>query len=627
MSTINDQDILNHAKGAHAASLIAALCFAKGDLTAMSVLEANGTEWISESDKASKDEILTAVSVLVSKPNRPREWPIADITAFLKPVAGPRYDPDQIDLYIQEVGLFGLSETAQPPSTIKAKSVAIVGAGMSGLLAAIKLIEQGHDVSIFEKNGDVGGTWLNNVYPGCRVDVHNLSYSYSFQQKTDWSENFSQQAEILEYFQKIASKGILRERVSFKSDVAAAEWNDESNSWTLDIRIEDQIHRKTFDIVVFAVGQLNRPNIPEIKGQSSFLGDQFHSAEWDAEAELSGARIGVIGTGASAIQFVPEIARSAKSLTVFQRSAPWLIDTPDYHEAVPQDHQWLMANLPHYASLYRFAIFVQYADSLYDLATCDPNWNESGSVSALNAEVRAALKQHLAKQCGCDADLLKDVTPTYAPGAKRFLRDNGNWIGTLKQSHVALETGTIDRIEPDGVRLSDGQFHELDVIVYGTGFRAADFLDTISVTGHNGNKLHEDWHGDASAYLGLCVPDYPNMFILYGPNTNIVANGSIIFFSECGVNFILESLAEMDARGAKNMSVRRDVFEAFNDEVDEANSRMAWGADGVDNWFKNRTGRVSQNWPFLLVDYWSATRDLDADLFEFDVVSPVEEMA
>jgi 4-hydroxyacetophenone monooxygenase len=272
-------------------------------------------------------------------------------------------------------------------------------------------------------------------------------------------------------------------------------------------------------------------------------------------------------------------------------------------------------NIPNYDKWYRFWLFWMLTDGVLPNVRSEDGWNgPDGTISAANAELRAALVEKIEAQLTARPELRDHVVPRYVLGGKRSLRDNGVWLRALQRENVDLVTTPIQRVEAGGVRLEDGTLREADVLIWGTGFHASQFLGTFKVTGRNGADLHARWGDDARAYLGLMVPDFPNFFMIYGPNTNIVVNGSIIFLSECGVRFICEMARRIASEGP--VTVKADVHDAFNERVDAENARMAWGQPGVDSWYKSKSGRVSQNWPFALVDYWSATRAPDPEAFE-----------
>jgi 4-hydroxyacetophenone monooxygenase len=530
-------------------------------------------------------------------------------------IAGADIPPSYGPFLMDELGL-GEIDTKTPDwsaprleEAAKRLTVVVVGAGMSGLLAGIRLKQAGVDFTIIEKNDDVGGTWLENVYPGCRVDNPNHMYSYSFEPNHDFPQFYSTQQVLLSYFRKVADKHDLRDRIRFGVSVEEAVFDEASASWRVEIKTkEGEREFLTADVLVSAVGQLNRPKFPDIDGMETFEGPSFHSARWRHDVDLAGKRVAVIGTGASAYQFVPRIAADVGRLEVFQRSPPWTFPAPTYHHDVPEGKKWLLEHVSFYGKWYRFWLFWMLTDGFYAGVKADPTWNgPPHAVSAANDAMRELVTQAIRAQAPEAGELLAKVIPTYPVGGKRALLDNGVWLQALRRDNVDLVTEPISKIVPEGVVTADGQTHVADVIIYGTGFHASRFLWPMRIVGRNGKELHEVWDGDARAYLGMTAPGFPNLFMLYGPNTNIVVNGSIIFFSECSVRYVVGCLKLMAESGAATMEVKTDVHDAFNARVDAANAQMAWGSPHVTSWYKNAKGRVSQNWPFPLVDYWNAT--------------------
>ena len=493
--------------------------------------------------------------------------------------------------------------------------VVIIGAGMSGILAGHRLRQAGVPYTILEKNLDVAGTWYEAQYPGCRVDNPNHNYSYSFAQRHDWPFHYSPQPVLHQYLRDCADTFGVLPNVRLGCTVESAEWHDTDHRWTVSYRdTAGALHSITAAVVISAVGQLNRPRFPtEIDGFGSFQGTTFHSMQWPSGVDLAGQRVVCIGTGASALQFLPFVAEEAAQLVVTQRTAPWLAPTADYHEPVGEGLQWLYGHVPGYSEFNRFAIFWRMGDGAIAGVRVDPDWpGGESSVNEISEFMRQLLVEYLRAEFGDRPDLFAKVVPDYPPGAKRMVRDNGIWARTLKRPNVELAAGAVARITPTGIVMADGSVHDCDVLVYGTGYEASKFLTPIRVTGRHGVDLHEQWAGDARAYLGVVVPGFPNFFCLYGPNTNIVVNGSIIYFSECGVRYILNVLELMLAHRVDSVEVRQDVHDRFNEQCDAENAAMAWGHSGVNSWYKNEFGRVAQNWPFTLLEYWQRTRTADA---------------
>lgn len=549
--------------------------------------------------------------------------PLDRLRPLLRYVSGGADVDDYLELLREELNL---GEDLRTPTWTREEiapdrpfRVAVIGAGMSGLVAAYRLHQAGIDVVVVEKNADLGGTWWENSYPGCRVDVSNHFYSYSFAQRVDWPDNFSPQGVLLDYFRKVADDNGLRDLIQFDTEVTAVELDEATMTWRLELLGADGTERTLeADAVVSAVGQLNRPNMPDISGVEQFAGPSFHSARWDHSVDLAGKRVAIIGTGASAAQFIPIVAEQAAELTIFQRTPAWFLPTPDYHDPVSPAAQWLFRNVPGYANWYRFFIFWQNVEGVGAAAIVDPEWDGGEtSVSEVNDGARQLLTLYIQAMFMDRPDLLDKVIPSYPPFAKRFIRDNGIWATTLKRDNVDLVTEGIAEVTADGVETTDGTLHQADVIIYGTGFTASDFLMPMKVVGRGGVELHEKWKGDARAMLGITLPQFPSLFLLYGPNTNIVVNGSITYFSECEVHYIVGCLREVLARGARALEPTQAAHDAFNARVDAQNLQMAWGVSKVNSWYKNATGRSAQNWPFSLLEYWQLTREPDPGDYDF----------
>lgn len=496
--------------------------------------------------------------------------------------------------------------------------VLVIGAGMSGLLAAIRLQEHGVPYEVVEKNDAVGGTWLENSYPGCRVDVGNHFYCYSFEPNPDWSEYYSQRPELRAYFERCATRYGVRPHIRFRTEVVAAQWSEVSRSWEVRLRGPDgtgSVHR--YDAVVSGVGQLNRPKIPEFDGLASFRGPAFHSARWNHEVDLRGKRIAVVGTGASALQLVPEIAKVAERLYVLQRSPAWMSPNPMYHRRVSAGKKWCLRHVPYYGRWYRFILFWPASDGLMPSLIVDPEWpHPERSVNERNELTRVAFIEYMKQQVGDDVGLLEKVVPTYPPFVKRMLQDDGRWLGTLTQDHVELVTDPIDRIRPEGIRLEGGRELDVDAIVYATGFHANKFLWPMEIRGRDGSTLRETWGEEPTAHLGITVPNFPNFFCLYGPGTNLAHAGSIIFHSECQVRYVMGCLRAMLSGGHSVMECREAAAADYERRHQEATRRTVWAHSGTRSWYKNEAGRVTTVSPWLLVDYWRWTQRPELDDFE-----------
>ncbi len=491
--------------------------------------------------------------------------------------------------------------------------VVIIGAGMSGICAAIKLKEAGIPFVIFEKNDAVGGTWYENTYPGAGVDTPNHIYSFSFEPNHDWSEYFAKRDEIFKYFASLSDKYRLGESIRFGANVTDAVYDDDRASWKVTAEFDDGSHEVVeANAVLFGVGLLNRPSVPNLRGLENFLGPVLHTAQWDNTVALTGKRVGMIGTGASGMQVGPTIAPEVEHLTIFQRSPHWVTHNPNYHRHVTAGKKWALKNIPYYADWYRFQLFWATADSLHASLHVDPTWPHlDRSLNEANEKMRQALIASVESQIGDDPELLEKVIPTYPPYGKRMLRDN-NWYRTLKRENVALVTEKIDEIQADAVVTSDGKKHQIDVLVLATGFSVGQVLGPINVHGTQGVDLRSIWgEDDPRAYLGITVPNFPNLFIMAGPNTSPAHGGSAIFNAECQVNYIIQALQILAEGEYDAVDVRKDVHDAYNDRVDAQNAKMVWAHQGVNSWYKNKHGRVFASIPWRMVDYWNWTRKFE----------------
>jgi 4-hydroxyacetophenone monooxygenase len=619
-----DSEIIAALAESHLPSLMAALVHLTGDRSHLR------PEWKPTYDffgdgqgglpQAARDEVFAKALPAIrahlagaALPDQPNETDLRPIMDF---VAGAEIPEHYVPFLLEELALAEGHERGAPaplnvPEARKAEfQTVIIGAGMSGLLTAIHLQRAGLPFVIIDKNDDVGGTWFENTYPGCRVDNPNHLYSYSFEPNHDWPMHYSTQDVLYQYFRRIADKYDLRKHVRFATEVISATFDEGTSRWSIQVKSKDgKSDTLIADALISAVGQLNRPRLPDIPGRDDFAGVSFHSARWRHDVDLTGKRVAVIGTGASAFQFVPEIADRVGHLSVFQRTPPWLGPTPNYHDKVTEGKKWLLRNVPFYEKWYRFWLFWQLTDGIYDFVKVDPTWNgPSTAVSPANQMLRDGLAALIAAQAQAKPDLIPKLIPDYPIGGKRSVRDNGVWIKALCRDNVDLIDTPITKINASGIETKDGTNRQFDVIIYGTGFTASDFLSPMKITGRGGVDLHDQWNGDARAYLGMTVPNFPNLFLLYGPNTNIVVNGSIIFFSECSVRYVMGCLELLMQSKTRSIECRQDVHDAFNAEIDAGNKLMAWGVDQVTSWYKNAKGRVSQNWPFPLVDYWNRTR-------------------
>jgi len=622
--TFHDDDahIARALEDAHIPSLMLALVHLTGNVDLLRgdihpIMEfLNPDDGLTDEQRARVRQ--TALQALVQLRDDPQPFhtpDAADIREMMTFLIGHEISDDYIEFLTAELSMHGEDPYAAPEvhavpqATRDDFKVLVIGAGMSGLLSAVRLKESGIPFEVVEKNSDVGGTWYENTYPGCRVDSANHTYSYSFRPQ-DWPQHFSNQEVLRQYFSDTADEFGLREHVRFNTEVCSARFDEGRGVWQVELSAPDGASETIeANAIISAVGQLNRPQRPEFEGAERFTGVTFHSAEWQHEHDLSGKRVGVIGTGGSAFQFVPILAELAESVTIFQRTAPWIVPNQDYFQEVPSGKHWLLRHVPFYAKWFRFSMFWRSAEGLLQAVTATEGWNRpEESVSEPNQAFRDALIGNLHEVLDGRPDLIEKCTPDYPPGAKRALIDDGKYLKTLTRDNVHLLTDPIAEILPTGLRTKDGVEHEFDVLIYATGFKASSFLHPMKIYGVGGKELHASWDGEPRAFKGINMPGFPNLFCCYGPNTNIVVNGSIIFFSECEVRYILGCLALLMKQNAKALDVKEAVHDQYNQWIDAGNEGMAWGQSGVNTWYKNANGRITQNWPFTLLEFWQQTR-------------------
>jgi cation diffusion facilitator CzcD-associated flavoprotein CzcO len=470
-------------------------------------------------------------------------------------------------------------------------SVVIVGAGFSGIGMAIKLKQAGvDDFLILEKADRAGGTWRDNQYPGCACDVPSFMYSFSYELNPDWSRMFATQPEIWAYLEKVVAKYDLERHIRYGTEMAGAEFDDATATW----RVLTSAGQVSARAVVFATGPLHVPAFPDIPGAETFRGTMFHSASWNHDYDLSGKRVAVIGTGASAIQFVPAIAARVRRLEVFQRTAPWVLPKPDKELTARQQ-----ARYRRFPALQRARRWLIY-------------WLLEGRLLGFSAKrgglAEKMARRHIAKGIS-DPDLRRKVTPDYALGCKRVLISN-DYYPALTRVNVELSTTPIERIVPAGVKTADGRVHEVDAVIYGTGFQVTDALESMHVIGRNGLKLQDAWVDGIEAYLGTTISGFPNAFMLLGPNSGLGHN-SVVFMAEAQINYVVQALRLLARRQAGTIEVLPGVQRRYNQRIQDELTGSVWDAGGCKSWYQDRNGVNRTLWPTFTWRYWLRMRTLD----------------
>ncbi|AXQ31311.1 NAD(P)/FAD-dependent oxidoreductase [Solimonas sp. K1W22B-7] len=471
--------------------------------------------------------------------------------------------------------------------------VAIIGAGFGGLGMGYYLKQAGiENFTIFEKADEVGGTWRENTYPGSGCDIPSHLYSYSFEPHYPWAYRYGKQAEILEYQRHVARKYGLGRHIRFNAEISATEFDEASGLWTLQLPGGERIQARQ---VVSAVGQLHRPAYPKLPGLERFKGKAFHSARWDHGFDLKGKSVAVIGTGASAVQFVPEIAKQVQKLHVFQRTPGWFV--PKFEKAFGPFTQWLLKTFPILHDIDRWRIF-------FVAETLAYAYNGNKWVEKL---VTLLARTHLRIQVR-DPQLRARLTPDFPVGCKRILLSN-DWLPTMVRPNVEVVADAIREVTEDGVITADGKLRKVDALIYGTGFTATDFLAPMQVRGLGGQDLRQTWRDGAEAYLGMSVAGFPNFFMLYGPNTN-VGSGSIIHMLECQQRYIAQMAQAQLRQGWRYADLRTEAQVAYREEIQLRSSQTTY-AGNCQSWYKTAEGRNTNNWVGSMLEFRRRTAQPD----------------
>jgi cation diffusion facilitator CzcD-associated flavoprotein CzcO len=477
--------------------------------------------------------------------------------------------------------------------------VVIIGAGFGGVGAAIELREHGFDdITILEAGPAVGGTWLHNTYPGAACDVPSPFYSYSYAKRDDWKHLCAHGPDILEYLQDVARTRGIDRLVVPNTRVESADWDTGAACWKL---VAEDGRRWEAEALIVATGQLNQPKTVNIPEMDSFAGHVFHCARWEHDHDLTGKRVGVIGNGPSAVQFVPPIAPRTAHLTVFQRSANWFL--PRRNIPYPGFVRDGIQKIPGLQD-FRRGFWFEYCEAL-TVAIRHPETLGAAMAARSKAFMRWQLR-------GGSPELIAKATPDYPFGCKRVVFSS-HFLRTLTRPNVSLVTDRIVAAEPQGLRTADGRLHQMDTVIWATGFASNDFMFPLAITGRDGVTLHEAWKDGAHAHLGMTVPGFPSMFVLYGPNTN-TSGGSIIWYLEQQVRYVRQALELVRSRGAVALEVRPDVEAASDTALQARFANTAW-TGGCDSWYLDR-GRNVANWPGYMAQYRKAVRTVDPAQFQ-----------
>lgn len=538
------------------------------------------------------------------------------------PIASEAFDLMEFDLQLDGVDRGAVTWGKAIDDAVKADSpVVVIGAGMAGIQAGIRLSQAGLPFTIIEKNSGAGGTWWENRYPGARVDVASHQYCYSFEPADHWTEYFCQHAELRSYFTHVLEKYELSSHCRFDTEVTGAKWDEEDAHWKVSVKTrEGKTDAITARFVISAVGSLNIPHIPHIDGADEFAGPSFHSARWPEGFDYRGKSFALLGAGASGFQIAPTIAYDVKQLSIFQRTAQWVMPNPIYHKAVPDGESWAMRHLPFFGRWLRFIVTQAGVVAGTDSFRIDPKHNDPlhQSVNEINAMVRDYFLNFMQEQLEGRPDLIEKSMPNYPAMGKRILQDNGSWFQCLRKPNVDLIRAGIERIVPEGILTVDGKIHKVDVICYATGFRHNDFL-AFDVVGRKGASLRDQWADEPTAYLGISVPNFPNFFMCYGPGTNLAHSAGLFFHAEFQTMHAMDAIQKVLAAEASTIEVSQTAHDKYVDELTDEISSLVWSHSSIrHSHYKNAQGKVYTLSPWSIPAYWRKARNVYINDYRID---------
>lgn len=573
-------------------------------------------------DREHRDELIgKAVAYLLSgaqpKPEPTREQAIAMMPLF----TGHAPRPGDAEFGYEDMG-FGRYprnaawSSAPPSARLKDFSVTIVGAGFSGIAAAVQLDRLGIRYQVVERQADIGGTWQLNDYPDARVDISSFLYQFKFEKNYPWQSYFATRDELKQYFDHIVDKYEIRSRIRLGTSVTSAAWSDADKKWRLELLGPAGAETVRSNVVISCSGLFSTPNLPQIPGIEKFAGKMFHTTAWDREYDYAGKRIVLIGTGSTGCQLMPRLAQTAEKVTVIQRTANWIMPVHGYHERVCEDKRWLLDNFPGYCNWF---LYSHHVGSLQkqEMETLDPEWiAKGGRVNERNHRLATALTEFIRGKVGARDDLLRKLIPTHPPLARRLVIDNA-WYDALIRDNVELVAGGVQRITANSVIAEDGSEHPCDLIVLSAGFKVSRYLWPVNYQGRNGVGVQDAWNKDgARAYLTMTLPGFPNFFMLYGPNAG-VRGGSFHSWIEIFMRYIGELLVKMLEDGKSEIEVRREAFEDYNARMDAEMAAVLWHTEGQGGYFVNEHGRVGTQMPWKADRFYELVRKSDPQNFLF----------
>ena len=617
---VDRDELRSHLRQADPGVLVAVLAQMTGDT---SVIDRFGPE-VSHvpdpperagvTDPATMDALVAAVVEAVEAP-RPADAPAPDdrelFTRLLPVALGSEVDDEFVPLLLEQGG-FHLSQPILPrtvpiPGTT---NIAIIGVGLAGIVTALAAADAGVCFELFDRNDEVGGTWLTTKYPGIGVDTPSAYYSLSREVNPDWTNYYPQGAEYQRYLVSLADKYGLRAHTRFGTEVEALWWDDAAAHWEIHAVDRDGARSISYaTVVVTAAGYLNRPRFPDLPGRDTFGGISIHSALWDESLDLTGKRVAIIGAGCTAVQIVDACVDQVDHLTVFQRQPHWVAPRKRLSDDVPEHRRFLGRHLPYYANWHRLKSYWATADNNYAVVLQDPEWSKDHlSISPANDVLLQMCQNYITETFGADSDLARKVTPDFAPYGKRIIRDPGGYYAALTRSHVDVEASEPAKVNPAGIVTQDGRQIDLDVIIYATGYHL-DFLATLDIRGRDGRTLREEWGESPRAYRGGTVPGFPNLFINSAPNYSPAHGAGANFSMEVLAHYVIECLQLMALRGAATLEVTQEAYDEYVARIDDAMSRTVWcHTPNAHTYYRSGSGRVVVASPWRLVDVWQQHR-------------------
>ncbi len=495
--------------------------------------------------------------------------------------------------------------------------VTIIGTGFSGIAAAVQLDRLGIKSTMIDRYDGIGGTWLVNDYPEARVDVPTFLYQYKFDRDYQWKSFFATQPELLEYIDYIVDKYALRDRIELSTELKSATWDETTKKWTLELQKGNKVETRQTNVLISAAGLFTTPKLPDINGIENYTGEMFHTTDWNHDFDPAGKNIAVIGTGSTGTQLMPALAEEAEQLTVFQRTPNWITPVQGYHDKVTPEQQWLFNNMPGYRSWFIYQLHVGdiWVQNFHEI---DLEWIASGGrVNEKNQKLRENLIEYIRSKVGDREDLFEKLVPEYAPLARRLVIDNG-FYDALVRENVELETDGIEEITKSGIRTVGGKYREFDLIILGAGFHVSRYFWPVKYQGRGGITLEDLWNRDgARAHKGITLPGFPNFFVIYGPNAQARA-GSFHSWVEILSRYIADAVATMVEKDASSIEVRKEAFEDYNNNMDDAMSRILWETEGQGGYYVNEHGRSGVNMPWTMYEFYEMVRKIDLEEFIFE---------